>query len=237
MDISKWLCGTTLSPPPQAPANRDQVDVAAAPTGLARPLFNQRSKRNIPIADSSVIELPKDTRRGHKRRRHHNLSHSESSQSGRSEEYDFSSSIASALSDEESASTDPNEHRKYIAKSYERRPRHKTRPDKYLPKEPKPKNINARHDRKKDAKTKKKKKRNRPPDESMDLVKSFKTAHVANDRLTVSGLLMTKSQLTHSYAATTKSQVGTVQTGSCIYTYQGQRMYVSFLYAQSLQAG
>jgi len=205
MDISKWLCDTTLSPPPQAPANRDRIDVAAAPTGLARPLPIERSKRNLPIADSSVIEIPKDTRRGQKRRKHHSLLHSESSQSGTPGEHDSSSSIASAGSDEESASTDPHEHRKYITKSYERRPRHKTRPDKYLPKEPKPKKINSRHDRKKDAKTTKKNEGNRPPEESMDLVKSFKTAHVANDRLTVGGLLMTKKthySFVHSYFQT-----------------------------------
>ena len=194
MDVSKWLCNTTLSPPLR-PTNCDQVDVSAADTRVAwSPPRIKRNKRSHPVRDSSVIEVPRESRHGHKRPRYHSPSQSKSSESGTSQEHgDASSSNLSVAADEDSASTDTTDRRKYIVKSYERRPRHKTRPDKYLPKEPKPKKTKSRHDRKNDAKIRKRKKRDKPPAESMDLVKNFKTRHVANARLTVRSALEKES--------------------------------------------
>jgi len=156
------------------------------PSGASSPRSLHRSKRIAPIADSSVIEIPQKTRHAHKRRRHRSRTRSESGESGTSSENDSSSAV-SEPSQAESAS---DEHRKQVHKSYERRPRHKTKPDKYLPKDPKPKKSKSRRNRKKDTKPKKRR-RKEHADDAMDLVKNFKTAHVANDRLTVRRLCNT----------------------------------------------
>lgn len=227
MDIPKWLCDTTLLPPLR-PTDRGQIDIPAADTRVVwSPPQIERNRRSVPVRDSSVIAIPRETGHGHKRRRHQSPSQSRNSESSTSREHDNSSSLNESVAadeDEESASTDTNERRKYIVKSYERRPRHKTRPDKYLPKEPKPKKTKSRHDRKNDAKIRKRKKRNKPPAESMDLVRNFKTRHVANARLTVRSALKKKEHKSNSCAALTQCQIRSVQTGLCICPGQRQRM-------------
>ncbi|GAB7341761.1 hypothetical protein MBLNU457_g0093t1 [Dothideomycetes sp. NU457] len=185
MDISKWLCGTTLSPPPPSQqADRVQTNVYATQAhGRFSPPILHRSKRIAPIADSSVIELPQEIRHAHKRRRHRSPTRSESksSDSGAPSESDSSS----GNSEPSQAESSSEKHRKHIHKSYDRRPRHKTRPDKYLPKEPRPRKSKSRRDRKKDAKPKKRRRTKDYADDAKDLVKNFKTTHVANDRLTL----------------------------------------------------
>ena len=75
---------------------------------------------------------------------------------------------------------------KQLLKSYERRPRHKTRPDRYELKENGRQSRDRKQDAKKDREKKKRKKHQRNKKTGAALMHDFAAQNVAHDRLTVS---------------------------------------------------
>ena len=75
---------------------------------------------------------------------------------------------------------------KKLLKSYERRPRHKTRPDRYELKENGRQSRDTKQDAKKDPEKKKRKKQQRKEKTGAALMHGFAAQNVAHDRLTVS---------------------------------------------------
>lgn len=176
MDIAKWLEETAadvapLQQTPAEPSNRP----APLPTrgdAVERLHRKHRQRRQTP-SDSSFLDIdrPHEAPTSARKQERHSEASGTSASTGDSAETRSSSSDDSGAADR-----------------YERRPRHKTRPDLYDPKPEKKKDHSKqkRREKKDESKKSKRKSRRKAKDKpGAGLVQSFHAKNVAISRLTV----------------------------------------------------
>ena len=191
MDIQEWLHHTTRSPPPL-----ENATTRYAKRDTHRNDTTQKARHRAQSADSSIIRHA-DQAHGHRRKRKHGSSdtHIErvSSHSAVHQRHRSSSSAPSATTSSSSSTPHNHEDRRFN-RTYERRPRHKTKPDKYLPKEKKVEESSNRKDQhKRESKRRKSRKRRKKVSDPDEVVQTFKARNVVNDRLTVRDPLLAQT--------------------------------------------
>jgi len=186
MDIAGWLHGVTHSPPSRVAAAHAQrtPDKAAVEVSARGPRPLRARKRKHSSEDSSII---RQRAPGHAIRNRHSRketvfrSPSPASPTMTSEHSHSSPEVLAATISEAASASETSRGRGMAQKTYERRPRHKTKADKYLPKEKHQKKDRSGH-RVKRTKARKK----HATVDSQVVVQRFKAKNVANARLTVS---------------------------------------------------
>ena len=186
MDIAGWLHGITHSSPSRVAAAHAQhtPDEAAArvPGRGPRPVGTRKRKHSS--EDISIIRqrAPGHAIRDRRSRRETMVRSPVPASSSTTSEHSRSSpAVLTATISEGASASETSRGRRMAQKTYERRPRHKTKADKYLPKEKRQKKDRSGHPVKR---TKARKKH--ATVDSQVVVQRFKAKNVANARLTVS---------------------------------------------------
>jgi len=181
MDIQDWLRRTTRSPPPPENATTKYTNTDAQFDHTA-----QMTRHKALSADSSIIR-PADQAHGQNRKRKHRPSDTHidraSSQSVAHKHLQSSSSSTSVTTSSSGSASHYHEDRRFN-KTYERRPRYKTKPDKYLPKEKQAERSSRKEKHQRNSKHRKTRKRRKRVSNVDEMVQNFKAQNVVNDRLT-----------------------------------------------------
>lgn len=215
MDVRQWLNSTLSSAPPASPKRADFPVIIRAAGGAEARGRHIRPKEHCRERDSSIIErrmsperasprMPSPRRYSARRRR----AFASSSSTSTCTHSSFSSSSPSSSS---SAPPPPP------AKNYERKARHKTKPDKYIPKEKGKRKRDDDGDNEASGPKPRKKRKKRKRDGGHGLVHNFKSKKISKDRLTVRLLCsIYDNKCTETCQARFQSESRLIQTGPCL---------------------